>query len=153
MNTGLKYFAIVVFLLALTGCESQAEKDAVAAIRGIGGTVDRGLLGGPVISVTLTHLEVTDDWLEHLEGLPNLRSLGIAYTQVADAGLVHLKGLTELEHLDLRATQVTDAGLEHLKGLTKLKNLYLHDTKVSSEGWKNLKSTLPQCSIDPLMFD
>jgi len=40
---------------------------------------------------------------------------GRGNTQVTDAGLEHLEGLTNLRHLGLRHTQVTEAGIRGLK--------------------------------------
>ena len=75
--------------------------------------------------------KVTDAGLAHLEGLAQLRVLGLSGRQVTDAGLVHLKGLSQLEDLSLTDTQVTGTGLVHLKGLPKLEHL---DLRWSLEG-------------------
>ena len=73
--------------------------------------------------VSFFFTDATDDDLEHLEGLSDLRELWLAHTQVTDRGLEHLRELTNLQELYLWRTRVTDAGLEHLRGLTMLQAL------------------------------
>jgi Leucine-rich repeat (LRR) protein len=91
-----------------------------------------------VFGVDLNKTQVTDAWLKHLNGLPNLQSLRLDNTQVTDAGLEHLKGLTSLQSLNLDNTQVTDAGLEHLKGLINLRSLVPNRRKLTDAGLEHL---------------
>ena len=90
---------------------------------------------------------VTDDELEQLQVLKNLRFLRLTRISVGDSGLVHLKDLTNLKRLNLEGDKVTDAGLEHLKGLTNLEELDLRGTNVTDEGVKKLQQALPNCVI------
>jgi hypothetical protein len=82
------------------------------------------------------HLDETG--LEHLDDLPNLRSLTLRGNRVTDAELVHLEPLTKLETLFLTGTSVSDAGLVHLKSLTRIRTLWLSDDNVSDDGLRNL---------------
>jgi hypothetical protein len=75
--------------------------------------------------------QITDDGLEQIKGLKNLRKLHLENTNITDAGLVHLKDLSELRYLNLYGTKVTDAGLAHLKGLKNLRKLYVWQTQVT----------------------
>jgi len=116
-----------------------------------------------VVSFKNAHSRVTDDWLVHLEHLPDLEKvyiggkritdagvarlaglrrlkwLDLATTGMTDNGLIHLKSLTKLERLDLRDTNVTDAGLVHVAGLRRLQNLKLDHTRVTDAGLPNLR--------------
>ncbi len=60
-------------------------------------------------------LEVTDAWLEHLQGLTHLQVLSLAQTKVSDTGLEHLKELRQLYWLNLSSTNVTDAGVRDIQ--------------------------------------
>jgi hypothetical protein len=83
---------------------------------------------------------VSDDGIEHIAALTNLRELQLADTKVTDAGLRYLKALTQLQTLTLSSTQVTDAGLEHLARLTALRELDLNHTKITGAGLRHLKA-------------
>jgi hypothetical protein len=64
-------------------------------------------------------------------------------TNITDQYLAHLKGLPNLEYLNLYDTQITDKGLAQLASLKKLKSLYLWQTQVSPEGVQNLQKQIP----------
>ena len=68
-----------------------------------------------IVGVGLTNAPITDAWLEHLEGMPQLQWLYLDDTGITDGGLKHLVGLTRLQELDLRGTQVTDDGVAKLQ--------------------------------------
>jgi len=148
------------------------QKQAVAAIKRVGGTTEYDsqgnvdsvvIVGG--IAVTdadfehfhdLTHLQslflivtpITDGGLAHLKGLTQLNILVLDNTRVSDAGLEHLNGLPQLESLFIDNAQVTDAGLQHLNHLNSLRLLYLRNTHVTDDGVKDLQEALPNCKID-----
>jgi hypothetical protein len=83
--------------------------------------------------------DVTDETLENLRGMTNLRELDLSNTRVTDAGLAALEGLP-LERLRLARTQVTDAGFkDHLDRINTLKMLDLSGTAVTAgtiDEWK-----------------
>lgn len=56
--------------------------------------------------------DVTDDTLELLEGLPQLRELTLNDTAVTDAGLATLARLPRLESLRIARTKVTPEGVQ-----------------------------------------
>ena len=76
---------------------------------------------------------VSNDDLEHLEGLPGLSVLVLYGTRIGDEGLAHLAKLKNLESLDLMQTRITDEGLRHLSGLERLKSLDLSGTRVTDD--------------------
>jgi hypothetical protein len=93
-----------------------------------------------LVWIDLRDKPVSDAGLANLQGLINLKFLGLHHTGVSDAGMAHLKNLAKLEELHLFANpNVTDAGLAHLKGLTNLKNLDLNGTGVSDAGMVHLQ--------------
>ena len=160
-TASLRRCLIALFLVGFMGCggepktpkqaaesnpPDQKEKEAIAAIEELGGTVE-SLGPGAGINVSFTNETPTDAALVHLKQLTNLEWLSLGNTNVTDAGLVHVEGLTNLTNVYLYDTEVTDAGLVHLKGLTNLKMLDLGGSNVTDEGVNELQTALPNCTI------
>lgn len=183
----------LVFGLGATAPADEAT--AAAAFEKLGGSITRydAAPGKPVIAVHLDGTRVTDAdlkglkafkeldrlkldktdvgnaGLKEIEGLANLRWLGLDYTKVTDdglksvaalaglkrlslqragvtnAGLKHLAGMKEMEVLVLTGTKVTDDGLDALKGLARLQELYLYQTEVTEAGLAKVREALPKC--------
>jgi hypothetical protein len=70
---------------------------------------------GDVQGYELKGVQVTDEALAGIDGLPRLKVLWLISNQITDAGLSHLEGLSDLRYLDLVHTKTTDEGLEKLK--------------------------------------
>ena len=64
-------------------------------------------LGSNIVEAEVT----TDDALEGIDCLPNLRILVLGSSRITDAGLQHLERLTQLKTLCLNGTQVTEQGI------------------------------------------
>ncbi|MGA2253861.1 MAG: hypothetical protein ABSG53_04295 [Thermoguttaceae bacterium] len=99
------------------------------------------------IKVLWLNAKVTDNGLERLKGLTELRKLGLSGSKITNVGLEHLQGLRRLRLLDLSETWITDAGLQSLNGLTHLEKLYLSDTTVTDGSVEKLQQALPNCKI------
>ena len=146
---------------------TQAELDAIAAVKKAGGSVIQvaqndhrldvsfqladGKIGDDQIAtvkplaniiheLNLGKTEVTDKGLEHLKDLKGLVKLNLKETKITDAGIAQLAGLENLEYLNIYGTAVTDAGLQQLAGLKKVKRLYVWQTKVTEEGQAKFKA-------------
>jgi hypothetical protein len=78
--------------------------------------------------------EVTNEDLEHLEGLNQLKTLWFNETKITDAKLKHITVLNQLQDLGLGQTNITDAGLECLIGLKTLQSINLSDTQITDTG-------------------
>jgi hypothetical protein len=140
--------------------EREEQREAVAAIRKLGGEVsydyqrpkpdkpnvfdpeakpqDRDALPR-VVRVSLRDTEATDDDLKVLAKFPDLENLDLTGTRITGAGLAHLERLKNLRSLCLWRTQADDAGLGHIKGLTKMWQLVLDETQVTDAGLVHLK--------------
>lgn len=145
---------------------ARRQREAVAAIEGLGGNVQyerpqgkqqpvsswlRDLLGRDFFDrVTLVYLQgnVTNADLEHLTALLDLERLMLRSPQITDAGLKHLQGMSNLRYLTLISTSITDAGLTHLEGLPNLQGLTIDDADVTLEGVEDLRETHPDWQID-----
>lgn len=155
---------------------TQAELDAIAAVKKAGGSVlqvaqnDHRLdiafhladgkiddakiasvkgLGNIIYSLNLRGTEVTDKGLENVKELKSLVRLHLERTKITDAGLANLAGLENLEYLNLYGTEVTDAGLQSLAGLKNLKKLYVWQTKITEEGQAKFKAAAAKVTLVP----
>ena len=66
--------------------------------------------GPAVVVLQMANPDVTDDTLDYLSGMAQLRELDLNDTAVTDAGLAKLARLGTLQSLRLKDTAITDAG-------------------------------------------
>lgn len=172
--------ALIVLVLVIGGSlgwvvhSARVQRDAVAAIRDLGGTVSydwerkdgrsvpngkpwapRWLLDrvgidyfGHVtqVRVVATH-ELSDADLSHISHLSQLEELDLHRSQITDARLSYLEGLADLQSLTLFHTDVGDRGLVHLRRLNRLRTLSVENTKVTDMGAEGLQRMLPNLKI------
>ncbi len=99
-------------------------------------------------SVRLGRTAVTDDGLQPMTRLSQLRRFSISSPHITDQGMDHLSRLHQLETLTLVDVGLTDSGLAKLASLRSLEFLALKKTKVSRHGVASLQSALPDCTIE-----
>jgi WD40 repeat protein len=117
-----------VWTKALLDQFASAEvPQAIAAIRELGGTIERDKTqpGRPLVTVALPGTNVTDAGIKHLTGLKRLQKLDLSFTRVTDAAVKELASLHGLQELSLAGTEVTPAALEGLAALKQLRVLSL----------------------------
>lgn len=151
----------------------SARQQAIAAIRGLGGTVRPVSKSSPGLRVEF-HLggrDLKDDGLAHLAAVSDIVVLNLRDTSITGTGLVHLRGLARLstlhlertkvddtaaeslakleslEYLNLYSTKITDKTLERLQGLKKLRRLYVWQTKVTDAGVSRLVKQRPALKV------
>lgn len=106
------------------------------------------------VSASLAGPEFTDDALQQLVNLPNLRRLRIEDSRITDNGLAHLTQLPWLEIIEIRRSPITDRGLEHLAACRRLSGLHLEQLAITNGGLKVLDKLqlealhLPDTPID-----
>ena len=86
---------------------------------------------------------ITDDGLKHLSPLKELRNLSLeGCDRISDNGLKHLASFTELRSLSLaKCFRITNDGLQYLVPLKKLQNLSLDECReISDDGLQHLAS-------------
>jgi hypothetical protein len=97
-----------------------------------------------VAVLQMANPDVTDQTLELLRGMDNLKDLDLNNTRVTDAGLRILKDLPVLNTLRLKNTRITDRGFqESLAAKESLQQLDLTGTQVSREtaqAWRLAKN-------------
>jgi hypothetical protein len=140
---------------------AHVQRNAVAAIRGAGGTVDyKGpwtnrepdpncaarwvqsvveYLGVDYVD-TVSKVDISGGWgsdteLVEIGDLTSLKELSASGSpRVTDAGLTYISRLTRLRVLKLHSTEISDAGLASLSGLRNLQSLAIDATRVSDAG-------------------
>ena len=96
--------------------------------------------------------DITDEGLQNLANLRNLKVLDIGYTienyaprenyaarnKKTNNGLGFLKSLKQLDHLRIKRIPLKDAGLDNLQGLDRLMDLDLGNTQITDKGLSKL---------------
>jgi len=102
-----------------------------------------------VVRVMLEGKQVTDDALDDVPKLTQLKRLSLHKSSVTDAGLAKLTDMRRLENIGLSETLVTDDGLKHLEKIHSLKNIWLTESdKLTSEGIESLRKALPGVRVN-----
>ena len=162
-----RQFTILTLLLSLpvlTGCESAPEPDPQAREAAMwvlrrGGNVRLMNVAGrktdmsqlPEGNFALEEIDlndlptdqppITDGELKALEGLTNLRVLGLYGTNISDKGAETIAGLKSLRQLELSQTLITDKGLETLAVLPELERVFLRNSGdgITDDGVSNFE--------------
>jgi hypothetical protein len=105
----------------------------------------RSRLGGVVLDPTGPQID--DAGLACLLGLPNLKSLDLAFSNVSDSGLKHVCRLEYLEGLRLEGSDVSDLSIPVLSRMRSLKELNVEHTQITKAGGRALEAALPGCAV------
>jgi hypothetical protein len=97
-----------------------------------------------IVVLQMANPDVTDQTLEYLSGMGQLRSLDLNGTQVTDEGLKRLANLPRLQELRLARTQITDEGfLKHLAPKESLLRLDLTGSAIKGKTKRDWKKAKP----------
>jgi len=110
---------------------------AIARIMRGGGQFEKDASGR---RVGLRWYGATDETLDLLEQVVDLKWIEFAGDQVTDVGLAKLSGQTKLQKLTLRNTPVTGDGLAFLRNLTELRELAIYTSSVLRLGAAELEN-------------
>ena len=105
--------------------------------------------------LNLDNSPVTDEGLQSLGPMPELRDLSLSRTLITDAAIPMLvQQFPGLEHLRLDRTAITDKSLNDIVKLSSLKELSLFRTRVSDAGCTltSKLTTLKKISLDQTMI-
>ena len=157
LRTAFLTFSVVAILLGIWTTRSVKQRQAVTALKQLGGEVvyyddDASRLSKTmsswlgrdfvysVYSVDLSDTEITDEDLRHLADLWTITSLWLSGTKVTGAGFDQLLNLQNLEGLGLGA-QVTNEPLRHVGQLRSLTYInFGHAKMIDDEGLQYLSS-------------
>lgn len=101
-----------------------------------------------IVWLNLAETKITDQQLEAISRLHNLRVLYLNNTKVSDVGLAKLSALKELRLLSLVGTAATDESIATFLNLKNLRNLYVYQTQISPEGIQKLVASQKDIQID-----
>ena len=101
-----------------------------------------------LIWLNLSYTSITDQQMELISKLSNLRVLYLNYTQITDSGLSHLSPLSELRLLNLVGTRVTDSSIPAFLKFEKLTNLFLYQTLLTKEGINKFTDQRQEVEVD-----
>lgn len=105
----------------------------------------RSRRGGVIINTTGPLID--DAALACVLGLPNLKSLDLAFSNTSDAGIRVVCRLQNLEKLRLEGTDVSDLSIPILSQMRGLKELNVEHTQVTIAGGRELEAALPDCDV------
>lgn len=87
---------------------------------------------GRIVEVSLARTWATDNDVQRLAGLKNLKKLDLSLTYVSDRGIESLQKLPQLEDLNLASAEfITDAAISYLRANRSLRRLNLRGTDVT----------------------
>lgn len=89
-------------------------------------------------ALTLIDVEVGDEGVNQLAGIPNLESLCLDNANIKGPGLADLKSLPSLRFLSLAGPTITDESLAALENVTQIEGVVLEKTGVHGKGLKHL---------------
>jgi internalin A len=116
---------------------AQQVRDKLEAVGRVG--IDLSEEGEPIVQLSLEGPRITDEIMELVGTLTELRGLMLQDTRVTDAGVRAIAHLRRLKTLDLDGVQITDEGLSALASLETLRSLSLRDTRVTERGFEYLR--------------
>jgi len=100
-----------------------------------------------VVWLNLARTSISDEALETITAMPELRMLHLQHTSVSDRGVAHLGKLNKLRYLNLYGTLITDGCIDDLAPLKRLEKLYVWRTGITERGAERLRELLPNTDV------
>jgi uncharacterized membrane protein len=101
-----------------------------------------------LVWLNLSHTRISDQQMEAVSRLGNLRVLNLNNTGITDTGVAKLVRLHELRSLSLVGTRVTDQSVAVFLELKRLANLFLFQTSLTDPAIKNLLDARDELKVD-----
>lgn len=130
----MKSLTAFLTAIAMAGLAQAAEPPNAATARWIESQVGEVVRGadGRIVEVSLARTWATDNDVQRLAELKDLKRLDLSLTYVSDRGIESLQKLPQLEDLNLAAAEfITDAAISYLRGNRTLRRLNLRGTDVT----------------------
>jgi uncharacterized membrane protein len=105
-------------------------------------------LSKQIIHLNLARMPVTDEQVNWISKLPNLRRLNLNYADISDASMQKLAGMQKLELVSVAGTAVSVKGLNSLLANKNLKEIYVWDSKIKSEEAEAAQKKYPRLLIN-----
>lgn len=101
-----------------------------------------------IIHLNLAKMPVTDEQVQWISKLPNLRRLNLNYADISDSSMPLLAGMKNLELVSVAGTAVSTKGLNSLLTSKSVKEIYVWDSKIKSEEAAAAQKKYPKLLID-----
>jgi uncharacterized membrane protein len=105
-------------------------------------------LSKQIIHLNLAKMPVTDEQVNWISKLPNLRRLNLNYADISDSSMQFLASMKNLELVSVAGTAISVKGLNRLLTSRSLKEIYVWDSKIKSEEAGAAQKKYPQLLID-----
>lgn len=101
-----------------------------------------------LVWLNLGHTRVTDEQLEGISRLGNLRVLYLNNTGISDDGLTKISALSELRWLSVVGTRISDKSIPTFEKLQNLTTLFLYGTAVTKKALTELSAAHGAIRLD-----
>ena len=100
-----------------------------------------------LIWMQLANTNTTDQDMQAIGQLTELRKLNLSQNKLTDQGIQEIIGLSKLEVLNLYGNHITDSSITMLSNLEALKKLYVWKTEISPEMVELLRINNPDLEV------
>ncbi|MBK5294357.1 MAG: hypothetical protein JJE04_22085 [Acidobacteriia bacterium] len=127
-----RLLSVILAVVGTAALAADAPRTSVAQeVEALGGFVVRSSSGG-IVEISLARTWATDNILDRVVEVKDLRRLDLSFTYVTDRGIERLQQLRQLEELDLDTAEfITDAATSYLRANRRLRKLVLRGTDVT----------------------
>jgi len=101
-----------------------------------------------ILHLNLSKMPVTDEQVNWIAGLPNLRKLNLNYSDITDKSMTEISGMKNLETISLVGTKITKQGIESVLLNKHLKEVFIWDSKLSATEMQVLQQKNPQLILE-----
>lgn len=101
-----------------------------------------------IIHLNLAKMPVTDEQVDWISKLPNLRRLNLNYSDISDTSMQKLAAMPRLELVSVSGTAISANGLNRLMANKNLKEIYVWDSRIKAEEAQAAQKKYPQLKID-----
>ena len=106
-------------------------------------------LSGKILSLDLTHAEISDEGLKLLSKLSSLQRLYLeGNKEITVDGLAHLKSLEKLTYLNLVRIELNEELVDLLISMKSLREIYLYDTGLNEDSITRLTDARPKVFVN-----
>jgi len=147
-DTGLDHLSSLNNLRALTMGGNKLTSAALQVLRQLPQLEYLDISGTQRTDSGLWSMLLTDDGVQAIASVTELRELRLGGTSITGRGIAMLKALSKLERLNLQGCKrLGDDTAEALSGFRQLRTLDLKDSGLSAQSIQRVRAALPQCQV------
>lgn len=147
-DTGLDHLSSLTNLRALAMGGNKLTSASLQVLRQLPQLEYLDIGGTQRTDSGLWSMLLTDDGVQAIASVTELRELRMAGTSITGRGIAMLKTLSKLERLNLQGCKrLGEDAAEALTGFRQLRNLDLKDSGLSTQAIERVRAGLPQCQV------